>query len=105
LKIQAAKTGFARATSAIQILVEANVGATKGTAENDVLFIYSVVSSHLDSTNECTDLVLKNAFQRVLWTSGGRLMEVARTLSLNQIGAPKARLAKVMPLSIKYIHT
>ena len=32
-------------------------------------------------------------------------MEVARTLSLNQIGAPKARLAKVMPLSIKYIHT
>ena len=49
LKIQAAKTGLARAATAIQILVAPNVGATKGAAENDVLFIYGVVSRHLES--------------------------------------------------------
>eukprot|EP00429_Kryptoperidinium_foliaceum_P063212 CAMPEP_0176069782 /NCGR_PEP_ID=MMETSP0120_2-20121206/34844_1 /TAXON_ID=160619 /ORGANISM="Kryptoperidinium foliaceum, Strain CCMP 1326" /LENGTH=165 /DNA_ID=CAMNT_0017403421 /DNA_START=123 /DNA_END=621 /DNA_ORIENTATION=- len=47
LKIQAAEPGLSRASGAISVLVETNIGATKGAAKDDVFFVNSVVTGHL----------------------------------------------------------
>jgi hypothetical protein len=46
--VQAADSSFSRTPSTVGIIVVPTIGTANSTTKNDVLFVYSVVSSHDD---------------------------------------------------------
>ena len=47
--VEAAEANLSAASGAIGILVHANIGTAKRTAQNNVFFVNSVVTAHLES--------------------------------------------------------